>query len=106
MHGTQSETTNVLEVEDLAYSFGRNFALRDVSFVVAAGNFSVLLGPNGAGKTTLMSLVKGKSGSTVTTFGPRHRRLSRAPVSCSSNRPSTSTLLSDRTSTIMRPCTA
>jgi ABC-2 type transport system ATP-binding protein len=57
MHGTQSETTNVLEVEDLAYSFGRNFALRDVSFVVAAGNFSVLLGPNGAGKTTLMSLV-------------------------------------------------
>jgi len=57
MHGTQSETMNVLEVEDLAYSFGRNFALRDVSFVVAAGNFSVLLGPNGAGKTTLMSLV-------------------------------------------------
>ena len=57
MHGTQSETMNVLEVEGLAYSFGRNFALRDVSFTVAAGSFSVLLGPNGAGKTTLMSLV-------------------------------------------------
>ena len=57
MHGTQSETMNVLEVEDLEYSFGRNFALRDVSFVVAAGSFTVLLGPNGAGKTTLMSLI-------------------------------------------------
>jgi len=57
MHCTRSETSNVLEVEGLTYSFGRNFALRDVTFAVAAGSFRVLLGPNGAGKTTLMSLV-------------------------------------------------
>lgn len=57
MDGTRSETLNVLEVENLAYGFGGNFALRDVTFAVAAGSFSVLLGPNGAGKTTLMSLI-------------------------------------------------
>lgn len=60
MHGTQDGRTRtgiVLEVEDLEYSFGRNFALRGISFSVSAGSFSVLLGPNGAGKTTLMSLI-------------------------------------------------
>ena len=57
MHGTPSDTTNILEVEGLTFSFGRNFALRDVTFAVAAGSFRVLLGPNGAGKTTLMSLI-------------------------------------------------
>lgn len=59
MHGGKFDggTERVLEVEDLEYSFGRNFALRDVSFSVAPGSFTVLLGPNGAGKTTLMSLI-------------------------------------------------
>ncbi len=57
MHGTQSATSDILSVEGLNYSFGRNFALQDVSFAVASGSFCVLLGPNGAGKTTLMSLI-------------------------------------------------
>lgn len=57
MHGAQPESTNLLEVDGLAYSFGRKFALRDVSFSVARGEFCVLLGPNGAGKTTLISLL-------------------------------------------------
>jgi len=57
MHGVKSETMNILEVEDLGYSYGGNFALIEVSFAVAPGSFTVLLGPNGAGKTTLMSLI-------------------------------------------------
>jgi ABC-2 type transport system ATP-binding protein len=57
MHGMKPETMDILEVEDLGYSYGGKFALSDVSLAVAAGSFAVLLGPNGAGKTTLMSLI-------------------------------------------------
>ena len=57
MHGADKDSTNLLEVEKLAFGFGRDFALRDVSFPVAKGEFCVLLGPNGAGKTTLISLI-------------------------------------------------
>lgn len=48
-----------LAVTGLGHSFGRRSALRDVSFDVPEGSFTVLLGPNGAGKTTLMSLATG-----------------------------------------------
>ncbi len=49
--------TPALAVEGLGYSFGKAFALKDVCFTIAPGEFKVLLGPNGAGKTTLFSLV-------------------------------------------------
>jgi ABC-2 type transport system ATP-binding protein len=48
-----------LAVENLSHSFGAREALRDVSFAVEPGAFTVLLGLNGAGKTTLVSLVTG-----------------------------------------------
>jgi ABC-2 type transport system ATP-binding protein len=48
---------NALVVEALAHDFGGRPALRDVSFAVAPGAFTVLPGLNGAGKTTLLSLV-------------------------------------------------
>lgn len=51
------EADAALAIEDLSYSFGKDFALRDVAFTVAAGEFKALLGPNGAGKTTLFSLI-------------------------------------------------
>lgn len=46
-------------VESLSHDFGKRRALKDVSFSVGAGTFTVLLGPNGAGKTTLISLITG-----------------------------------------------
>jgi len=47
-----------LEIDDLAYSYGRGgFALEGIGLVVPPGSFTALLGPNGAGKTTLMSLL-------------------------------------------------
>jgi len=46
-----------LSVAGISYSFGGTFALDDVGFDIAEGDFTVLLGPNGAGKTTLFSLV-------------------------------------------------
>ncbi len=46
-----------LSVDGLSYAFGDRHALRDVSFHVAPGDFTVLLGLNGAGKSTLFALI-------------------------------------------------
>ena len=43
-------------VEGLGHRFGQRRALKDVSFSIEPGDFTVLLGLNGAGKTTLFSL--------------------------------------------------
>jgi ABC-2 type transport system ATP-binding protein len=50
---------SALVVRELGHAFGPRCALKDVSFAVEPGSFTVLLGPNGAGKTTLVSLVTG-----------------------------------------------
>ena len=66
-----------LAVEGLSHAFGRREALREVSFAVEPGAFTVLLGLNGAGKTTLVSLVTGlyhaRSGD-IRVFGRSLRR--------------------------------
>ena len=49
----------LLSVDGLGKSFGGFRAVQDVSFGVAAGEFSALIGPNGAGKTTLFNLLTG-----------------------------------------------
>ncbi len=46
-----------LDVAGLSHSYGPREALRDVSFSIAPGDFTVLLGLNGAGKSTLFSLI-------------------------------------------------
>jgi ABC-2 type transport system ATP-binding protein len=48
--------TPALAVEGLGHRFGLRRVLKDVSFSIASGDFTVLLGLNGAGKTTLFSL--------------------------------------------------
>src|SRR6201987_6562560 len=45
-----------LAVEGLGHRFGPRRVLKDVTFSIAPGDFTVLLGLNGAGKTTLFSL--------------------------------------------------
>ena len=50
----------ILEVANLAKSFGGVDAVRDVSFGVAAGEMLAMIGPNGAGKTTCFNLVNGQ----------------------------------------------
>jgi ABC-2 type transport system ATP-binding protein len=49
-------TAPALAVEGLGHLFGPRRVLKDVSFSIAPGDFTVLLGLNGAGKTTLFSL--------------------------------------------------
>jgi ABC-2 type transport system ATP-binding protein len=47
----------IVEVEDIARSFGETQALRGVDLVVPEGGVVGLLGPNGAGKTTLVRIL-------------------------------------------------
>src|SRR4030067_1010397 len=64
----------LLDIPNVAMSFGGVTALRDVSFSVREGEILGLIGPNGAGKTTLFhvltSMVSGASGDIVVRGGP------------------------------------
>src|SRR5262245_29912213 len=49
----------MLEIADVATSYGKIEALKGVSLGVAKGRVTCLLGPNGAGKSTLMLTIAG-----------------------------------------------
>jgi branched-chain amino acid transport system ATP-binding protein len=49
----------LLEVRNLAKSFGGIHAVRDVSLSIDKGSISAVIGPNGAGKTTFFNLLTG-----------------------------------------------
>ncbi len=50
---------NAIELDDVTVSLGGREVVRDVSAVVARGEWVALIGPNGAGKTTLLRAVAG-----------------------------------------------
>lgn len=49
----------LLDVQNLAKSFGGIAAVRDISIGIREGSISSIIGPNGAGKTTLFNLLTG-----------------------------------------------
>jgi branched-chain amino acid transport system ATP-binding protein len=70
----------VLEVRNVAKSFGSLVALRDVSLAVAAGELRAVIGPNGAGKTTFFNLISGYFPPTSGTIRFEGRDVTQMPA--------------------------
>jgi len=51
---------NVLEVHELAKSFGGVQAVKNLSFSLGEGQLLAMIGPNGAGKSTCFNLINGQ----------------------------------------------
>jgi len=68
---------NILEINNLSFSYGGPDVIDNLSLTVRRGGFIALAGPNGAGKTTLakliLSLEKPNSG-TIKVFGESEKR--------------------------------
>lgn len=52
-------TSPILEVEGLSFSYGRSQVLSSVAFCVMPGTYLGIIGPNGGGKTTLLKIMLG-----------------------------------------------
>ena len=52
-------TEPILQVRQLAKTFGGLAAVDDVSLDVSVGELHAVIGPNGAGKTTLINMLSG-----------------------------------------------
>src|SRR5262249_40951758 len=57
--GVGTARSTLLEVRNVAKSFGKNAVLRDISLEAAEGEFLTILGESGSGKTTLLRLIAG-----------------------------------------------
>ena len=55
----KSSATTLLDIRNIAKSFGKNAVLRDISLRVAEGEFLTILGESGSGKTTLLRIIAG-----------------------------------------------
>jgi ABC-2 type transport system ATP-binding protein len=61
-----------LELEAVNFAYGKRQVLKEISFTLDPGEFSILLGINGAGKTTLFSLITRlfvSRGGTINIYG-------------------------------------
>ena len=54
-----AETKNAVEIKNLTKLYGKNKALKNISFDVKRGEILGFLGPNGAGKSTTMNIICG-----------------------------------------------
>jgi cell division transport system ATP-binding protein len=79
----------VIELEQVAYSYGGGELLGDVSLALSPGSFHFLTGPSGAGKTTLLKLCYGALVPTtgrVRLFGQDRREMTRDDVAMARRR--------------------
>ena len=74
---------DVIELDNVAYSYGGGELLSDISLKLAPGSFHFLTGPSGAGKTTLLKLCYGAllpTAGFVRLFGADVRGLGRDDI--------------------------
>ena len=67
-----TDHVNVVEASGLGKRYGVNWALRECTLALPAGQVTALVGPNGAGKSTLLNLTVGltaPTAGTVTVLG-------------------------------------
>ncbi|MFL6443880.1 MAG: ABC-F family ATP-binding cassette domain-containing protein [Candidatus Sulfotelmatobacter sp.] len=57
---TERKTKRLIELENVAYSYGDRCLFENLNFIIAAGMRVGLVGPNGSGKTTLLRLLRGE----------------------------------------------
>ncbi len=61
---TSASTAALLDIRNVAKSFGKTPVLRDISLQVAEGEFLTILGESGSGKTTLLRIIAGFESAT------------------------------------------
>jgi cell division transport system ATP-binding protein len=79
----------VIELRNVAYSYGGAELFSDVSLALTPGSFHFLTGPSGAGKTTLLKLCYGELTATsgeVLLFGQDKRQMTRDDVALARRR--------------------
>jgi cell division transport system ATP-binding protein len=87
--GANTRGGAVIELEQVAYSYGGGELLGDVSLALSPGSFHFLTGPSGAGKTTLLKLCYGALVPTtgrVRLFGQDRREMTRDDVAMARRR--------------------
>jgi len=62
--GATPSSAPLLDMRNVAKSFGKNVVLRDISLQVSEGEFLTILGESGSGKTTLLRIIAGFEAST------------------------------------------
>lgn len=79
----------MIELENVAYSYGDKALFSDLSLTLAPGSFHFLTGPSGAGKTTLLKLCYGElfaTAGTVNLFGANAKDAGRDGVAMARRR--------------------
>lgn len=79
----------MIELENVAYSYGGGALLRDISLALRPGSFHFLTGPSGTGKSTLLKLCYMELAPTsglLRVFGQDARSLSRDAVAAARGR--------------------